>query len=71
MGRTTAQHKLGKRLKALRKQAGLTQEQLEERSGLARSYISDVETGRRNASIKNITKLAKGLGVKVSELTDF
>lgn len=71
MGRTSAQQKLGKKIKQLRADKGLTQEKLGERAGLDRAYISGVETGQRNPSIKNITKLAKGLGVRVSELTDF
>lgn len=71
MARTNAQQKLGKRLQSVRKELGITQERLSELTDLPRSYISDVETGRRNPSIKNIQKLAKGLNVKVSDLTDF
>lgn len=71
MGRTSAQQKLGKRVQHYRKELGITQEKLEELTGLDRSYISGVERGARNPSIKNISKLAKALKVKVSDLTDF
>lgn len=71
MARTSAQQKLGKRVREYRKKAGYTQEKVEELTGLDRSYISGVERGARNPSIKNITKLAKALKVKVSDLTDF
>ena len=71
MGRTSAQQKLGKQVRQYRLEAGYTQEKLEELTGLDRSYISGVERGARNPSIKNITKLAKALRIKVSDLTDF
>ena len=71
MARTSAQQKLGKQVRQHRKEAGYTQEKLEELTGLDRSYISGVERGTRNPSIKNITKLAKALKIKVSDLTDF
>ena len=47
------------------------QEKLGETTGLDRTYISGIERGVRNPSLKNIEKLAKALDVKVSELTDF
>jgi transcriptional regulator with XRE-family HTH domain len=71
MARTSAQQKLGKQVKHYRTELGITQEKLEELTGLDRSYISGVERGTRNPSIKNIAKLAKALKIKVSDLTDF
>lgn len=71
MGRTNAQQKLGKRVRQYRTELGYTQEKLEELTGLDRSYISGVERGARNPSIKNISKLAKALKIKVADLTDF
>ena len=69
MARTSINQKLGKNLKRIRKEKGVTQEKLEELSGLDRGYISGVERGVRNPSIKNIEKLAKALKVSVSDLT--
>lgn len=52
-----------------RKEAGLTQEQLGNATGLDRGYISGVERAVRNPSIKSLEKIAKVLKVKVSDLT--
>lgn len=71
MARTSAQQKLGKQVRELRKQKGWTQEKLEEKSGVDRTYISDIERGVRNPSLKSLQKLAKALGVSISHLTDF
>lgn len=71
MARTSVKQKLGKNLARLRREKGITQERLQDLSGLDRGYISGVERGVRNPSIRNIEKLAKALKVKVSDLTDF
>ncbi len=71
MARKSAQQKLGSKLKELRKQSGLTQEELGFMIKLDRSYISGVERGVRNPSIKNVAKIARALNVKISELINF
>lgn len=63
--------KFGLRLKTLRKEKGLSQEELAERSGLNRPYISGIEQGKRNVSLEVMEKLAKALGVGIGELVDF
>ncbi|TSC87303.1 MAG: DNA-binding protein [Microgenomates group bacterium Gr01-1014_16] len=60
--------KYGKRLRQLRKAKGLSQEELAFRSGLHRTYVSDLERGTRNVSLENIEKIAKVLGLELSEL---
>ena len=62
--------KLAKRIEQLRKQKGLTQEQLAEKAGLHRAYFWDIEQGR-NISIKTAYNIARALGVKLSQLFDF
>lgn len=47
---------------------GLTQEDLADRAGIHRTYLSDVERGTRNLSLVNIETLAAALGMKLSEL---
>jgi transcriptional regulator with XRE-family HTH domain len=58
----------GKRVRELRLERGLSQEKLGQLAGLDRTYISSVEAGRRNVSLKNIHKLAEALGVEAGEL---
>ncbi len=69
MARTSVQQKLGKKVRELRKEAGLSQEKLGELTELDRTYISGIERGIRNPSLKNIEKIAKALKVKVSDIT--
>lgn len=64
------QQKFGKKVREIRKQKGLSQEELAFRSGLHRTYISDIERGDRNVSVKNIEKIAHALGIKPSELLE-
>jgi len=60
----------GRRVRDLRKQRGLSQEDLALESGLDRTFVSHVERGARNASILSVLKLAKALRVKPSRLLD-
>jgi len=55
-------------IKQKRKEKQLTQEDLSSDVGLARGYLSDVECGARNFSMKNLVKIANGLDVRPSEL---
>ena len=61
----------GSRLATLRKERGLSQEQLALESGLARSYLGGVERGQRNIALINICKLADSLKIDPSELLKF
>lgn len=61
---------LGKRIRTLRKQQSLTQEQLGLMVGIERSYICHVENGRRNISIDNLAKIARGFDITLSELLE-
>lgn len=60
--------KVGLKIKSIRKQQNLTQEQISELTGIDRSYISDVERGIRNISIVNLEKIAKALQIQIFEL---
>lgn len=61
----------GKRIKFLRNQIGISQEELADRAEIDRTYITSVECGKRNISIVNVEKLAKALNVTLSTLFDF
>ena len=61
----------GKRIRQLRTERNLSQEQLAELTGFHRTYIGMVERGERNISLSNIGVFAKTFGVSVSELFDF
>ncbi|EOZ96153.1 DNA-binding protein [Indibacter alkaliphilus LW1] len=63
--------KFGIRLRTLRKEKGLSQEELADRSGLNRPYISGIEQGKRNVSLEVMEKLAGSLGVEIGELVRF
>lgn len=58
----------GRRLKALRSARGLSQEQLANRAGLDRTYVSSCEAGRRNVTLRTIVRLAEALSVDPSSL---
>src|ERR1700730_15669484 len=57
---------LGTAIKTERSQLGISQEELANRAGLHRTYVSDVERGVRNPSIASIEKLAEALKLSVS-----
>jgi transcriptional regulator with XRE-family HTH domain len=56
------------RLRALRLQRGLSQEQLAHLSGLDRTYVSSCEAGRRNVTLRTICRLAAALEADPGEL---
>ncbi len=61
--------RVGRRLQALRKRAGLTQDQLAERADVGSSYVPKLEAGRGRGSLEILERLAIALGVSVGELT--
>jgi transcriptional regulator with XRE-family HTH domain len=62
------QVRFGKRLRAIRKNKGISQETLALDAGLDRSYVGGVERGERNISLENMEKLAKALGITLAVL---
>lgn len=57
-------------VRILRKEHGLSQEGLANLVGLHRTYIGDIERGRRNVSLLNICKIAEALEIPVATLFD-
>lgn len=54
---------VGANFARLRREKGLTQEQVAERSGYSQQYISGLEQGRRNPTVVTLHELAQALGV--------
>jgi len=65
--RTPAQEELGKRVRARRKELGLSQIGLAEVCGLHFTFISTVERGERNLSLASLLAIADGLDVDPAE----
>ncbi|MGH9397395.1 MAG: helix-turn-helix domain-containing protein [Terriglobia bacterium] len=59
---------MGRRLRAIRIQQGLTQTDLEKKAGLLRSHISRVENGWRTPSVETLERLATALEVPLYSL---
>ncbi|MDP9632464.1 UNVERIFIED_ORG: transcriptional regulator with XRE-family HTH domain [Ensifer adhaerens] len=55
----------------LRREKGLTQEQVAARSGFSQQYVSDLERGKRNPTIVSLYELAQVLGVSHIDLVKF
>lgn len=62
------QEKLGKRIAALRKERGFSQEEFAHECGFHRSYMGAVERGEKNLTIATISKIAKTLKLSLSQL---
>jgi transcriptional regulator with XRE-family HTH domain len=64
------QRRLIMRLKKIRAQRRLSQEQLADKAGVSRQYLSRLEIGRHDPSLSTMVKLAKALKVKMGELVE-
>lgn len=61
---------LGLNVRRHRKRKGMTQEQLALECGMERSYVSDLERGRRNPSVRALGRLAEALDIEPMLLLD-
>jgi transcriptional regulator with XRE-family HTH domain len=62
--------RLGRNVRQLREAKGWSQEDYADRAGIHRTYVSDIERGRRNPTITVVEKLARPLGVGSGSLLD-
>lgn len=62
------QKAFGLKVQQLRKETGMSQEKFALSIDMDRTYLASVEAGKRNISLRNIEKIAKGLNITVSEL---
>ena len=58
----------GQTIRKIRLSKGISQEKLADMCELHRTYISDIELGKRNVSLENIEKLSVALNLKISQL---
>ncbi len=63
-------NRLGRNVRRLRVEKGLSQEAFADEAGIHRTYVSDIERGVRNPTILIVEKLAKRLGARASELLE-
>lgn len=56
------------KIKKIREQKGLTQEEVAKKAGISANYYAKIERGIINTSIEKANKIAKALGVKVSDI---
>lgn len=61
-------HNFGTAIRQLREKTGLSQEKFALSIDMDRTYYASVENGKRNISLKNIKKIADGLGVSLETL---
>lgn len=61
----------GEKVKAIRKSQNVSQEKLAELAELDRTYISDIENGKRNVSIETVFKIAKALDKPMVSFFEF
>ena len=59
--------RFGQAVRKLRQGQKISQEELAERCGLHRTYISDIELGKRNVSLENIERIAAALERSLSD----
>ena len=59
---------VGRNFSRLRREKGLTQEDVEARSGYSQQYLSGLERGKRNPSVITVYEIAQALGVSHVEL---
>lgn len=60
--------KLGKKVRLIREQKGLSQESVALASGIDRSYFGGIERGEHNVAVINLEKIAIALDIKIKDL---
>jgi len=68
MPRMSIQSRVSRNIQRIRREKDLSQEEVAHRADIHQTYLSGVETGKRNASILVVERIANPLGVDVSEI---
>ena len=64
------EQRLAERVRRLRREKGWSQEELADRAGLHRTFISQIERSVKRTTIRSLQKVAEALGVTCGELLD-
>lgn len=62
--------RVGLKIRIIREEQGLSQQELGELASLHRAYIGQIERGEKSIGLKNLEKIAKALGVETRWLLD-
>ena len=68
IARMDVRKRVGRNVRRLRDESGLTQEVLADKAGIHQTYLSGVEGGKRNPSVMVLERIAHGLGVDIARL---
>lgn len=68
---TTEFIRFGRRIRALRVAAGMSQAKLAESADISLKYLGEIERGRANPTLVNIAALARALGLRLTEIFDY
>jgi transcriptional regulator with XRE-family HTH domain len=68
MQRMSVQSRVSRNIQRIRREKDLSQEEVAHRADIHQTYLSGVETGKRNPSILVVERIAKALSVDVSEI---
>lgn len=68
---TKRDYRLGRRIQKIRKQKGLTQEELGEKLEVSATWVGYIETGYRRPNLKMIYRIANALSIKVKDIFPF
>ncbi len=68
---TEQDYRLGRKIQKIRREKGLTQEQLAEKVKVSTTFIGYVETGYRRPNLKMVYKIARALNAKVKDIFPF
>nr|WP_202419630.1 helix-turn-helix transcriptional regulator [Pseudoduganella guangdongensis] len=68
IGVETLRKSFGERVRQLRRDAGVSQEDFADKCGFARSYMSRIERGTSNLSLDGIERLAQAFGLSIEDL---
>ena len=68
MSDLSLKHKVGQAIRSLRREKGLSQEELAELSNINRTYVGTLERGDKSPTLDVLERIAKALDITVGEI---